>query len=73
VFGGLAKAVIHNSDYASIDECKEAIDLYFAARNQHFKDNPKRAGYKIWGKEIVSAKFSENQHCRNKGAMLGAK
>ncbi|MHB8206978.1 IS630 family transposase [Mucilaginibacter sp.] len=73
VFGGLAKAVIHNSDYASVDECKEAIDLHFATRNQHFKDHPKRAGRKIWGKETVRAKFSENQHCRNKNAMLGAK
>jgi len=73
VFGGLAKAVIHNSDYASVDECKGAIDLHFTTRNQHFKDNPKRAGKKIWGKETVRAKFSEDHHCRNRAAMLGAK
>ena len=73
VFGGLAKAVIHNSDYISVEECKKAIDLHFAKRNEHFKGNPKRAGRKIWGKEIVRARFSENQHCKNKSAMSGAK
>ena len=73
VFGGLAKAVIHNSAYESVEECKGAIDVHFSARNQYFKDNPKRAGRKIWGKEIVKAKFREDQHCRNRTAMLGAK
>ncbi|WP_259068726.1 IS630 family transposase [Mucilaginibacter sp. X4EP1] len=73
VFAGLAKTVIHNSDYMSVDECKHSIDLYFASRNKHFFENPKHAGRKIWGNEIVRAKFSENQHCRNKSAMLGAK
>jgi len=73
VFGGLAKAVIHNSDYITVDECKQAIDLHFSARNEHFKANPKRAGHKIWGKETVRAKFSEDHHCRNKADMLGAK
>jgi hypothetical protein len=73
VFAGLAKAVIHNSDYPSVDECKQAINLHFETRNQHFKANPKTAGRKIWGREIVKARFSENQHCRNRSAMLGAK
>jgi len=73
VFAGLAKAVIHNSDYVSVDECKQAIDRHFDTRNQYFKTNPKHAGRKIWGKEIVKAKFSENQHCRNRNAMKGAK
>ena len=73
VFGGLAKAVIHNSNYSSIDECKAAIDRHFQERNAYFRANPKHAGRKIWGKEIVKAKFSENQHCRSKSAMLGTK
>ena len=73
VFAGLAKAVIHNSDYVSVEECKQAMNLHFAVRNQYFKTNPKRAGRKIWGKEIVKARFSENQHCRNRNAMLGRK
>lgn len=72
VFAGLAKAVIHNSDYISVEECQFAIGKHFATRNQHFLEHPKRAGRKIWGKEIVKARFSENQHCRNRAAMLGA-
>jgi len=73
VFCGLAKAVIHNSDYADTDECKAAIDQHFSTRNQHFKANPKRAGRKIWGKELVKAHFSETHHTRNRNAMRGAK
>lgn len=72
VFAGLAKAVIHNSDYPSVEECKQAMNLHFAARNQYFKANPKRAGRKIWGKEIVKARFSETHHTRNRNAMKGA-
>ena len=49
VFSGMAKAVIHNSDYQSVDEAVAAIDRHFADRNQEFKDTPKRAGGKIWG------------------------
>ena len=47
VFSGMAKAVIHNSDYQSVDDCKLAIDRYFTERNQAFLDNPKRAGKKF--------------------------
>jgi len=73
VFAGLAKAVIHNSDYACIDECKQAISLHFSKRNADFQANPKRAGRKIWGKEIVKARFSETHHTRNRNAMRGAR
>ena len=31
VFSGMAKAVIHNSNYKSVAECKNAIDTYFEA------------------------------------------
>ncbi len=52
VFSGMARAVIHNSDYQSVDECKEAIDLYFEERNMAFIENPsaqeKRFGEKRW-------------------------
>jgi transposase len=71
VFCGLAKAVIHNSDYASVEECKAAIDLHFETRNQYFRVNPKRAGRKIWGKELVKSKFSETQHTRSRNGMRG--
>lgn len=69
VFSGMAKAVIHNSDYQSVKEAVEAIDRHFAERNQEFKDNPKRAGGKIWGEEIVVPKFSEANNCKDKRYM----
>jgi hypothetical protein len=58
-------AIIHNSDYESVEQCKEAIDLYFVERNRHFKDNPKRAGDKIWGKERVPPVFSKSNNCKD--------
>ncbi len=48
VFSGMKNAVIHLSDYQSEDQMKTAISRHFVERNQHFKDNPKRAGRKIW-------------------------
>ena len=65
VFSGMARAIIHNSDYQSVEECKNAIDKHFAERNQYFRINPKRAGNKIWGKELVGAKFSESNNCKD--------
>jgi hypothetical protein len=47
------------SDYKSVDEAKTAIDRYFAERNAHFRDHPRRAGKKLWGKEREPAVFSE--------------
>ena len=51
VFSGMARSIIHNSDYKTLDDAKAAIDRYFAERNAHFTLHPKRAGKKIWGKE----------------------
>ena len=65
VFSGMAKAIIHNSDYQSVDECKAAIDRYFAERNEAFQKNPKRAGKRIWGDEIVEPVFKESNNCKN--------
>ena len=47
VFSGMARAIIHNSDYKSVGECRTAIDRYFEDRNQQFKKNPKRSGKKF--------------------------
>ena len=69
VFSGMAKAVIHNSDYESVADAVAAIDRHFAERNQEFKDHPKRAGGKIWGHEIVVPKFSESNNCKNQRYM----
>jgi hypothetical protein len=65
VFSGMSRAVIHNSDYASLDAAKNAIDLYFRERNEHFAGHPKRAGLKIWGKERVPCKFQQDQNCKD--------
>jgi hypothetical protein len=50
VFSGMARAIIHNRNYQSAEEANAAIDRYFEARNEHFRANPRRAGYKIWGR-----------------------
>ena len=55
-FANTRRAVIHNSNYESVEEMKAAIDGYLNNRNQHFKNNPKRAGNKIWNKEIFKKK-----------------
>lgn len=65
VFSGMSRAIIHNSNYASLDEAKNAIDKYFEARNEHFKKNPKRAGDWIWGKERSPPAFSASNNCKD--------
>ena len=62
VFSGMAKAIIHNSNYQSVDECKLAINRYFFERNQAFLERPKRAGKKIWGHEVVEPVFKESNN-----------
>ena len=65
VFSGMARAIIHNSNYSSIVDCKIAIDRYFKERNQNFKENPKKAGNKIWGNELVVPVFKESNNCKD--------
>lgn len=65
VFSGMAKAIIHNSDYQSVEEAMAAIDRYFLERNDFFEKNPKRAGNKIWGQELVACEFSESNNCKD--------
>jgi hypothetical protein len=65
VFSGLARAIIHNSDYQNVDECQSAIDRYFHERNEHFRKHPKKAGNRIWGKERIEAVFSESNNCKD--------
>lgn len=64
VFSGLARAVIHNSDYPSVKACRQAIDLYFQSRNTYYQMNPKKAGKKIWGKELVAPVFDKANQCK---------
>ena len=65
VFSGLARSIIHNSNYKTMDDAKAAIDRYFADRNEHFLQHPRRAGRKIWGKERELADFSEANNCKD--------
>jgi transposase len=65
VFSGMARAVIHNSDYQSVKACKLAINRHFATRNRFFRANPKRAGNKIWGHERVTPEFRESNNCKD--------
>jgi transposase len=65
VFSGMARAIIHNSDYKSVDEAKAAINRYFAERNDHFRKHPRHAGKKIWGVEREPAVFSEANNCKD--------
>jgi transposase len=65
VFSGMAKGIIHNSDYPSAEAAKNAIDRYFKERNDNFVQCPKRAGRKIWGQERVPSEFSEANNCKD--------
>jgi hypothetical protein len=65
VFSGMARAIIHNSDYPSVDGAKAVIDRHFSDRNAHFQKRPRRAGNKIWGKERNPAVFSEANNCKD--------
>jgi hypothetical protein len=65
VFSGMAKAIIHNSEYESAEVCKAAIDRYFAERNSFFLASPRRAGRIIGGKEATPSRFSASNNCKN--------
>lgn len=65
IFSGMARAVIHNSDYVSTEAAKAAIDRYLSDRNKHFRLNPKRAGNRIWGGERHTAAFSDSNNCKD--------
>jgi hypothetical protein len=65
VFSGMARAIIHNSDFPSLEAAEDAIDKYFAERNDHFSKHPKRAGQKIWGDERVPSEFSVAHNCKD--------
>jgi transposase len=48
VLSGMTRAVINNSDYPDTAQMKQAISRHFTERNEHFRDNPKRVGKRIW-------------------------
>jgi len=61
VFSGMKRAVIHHSDYQSVDEMKDAVSLHFVERNAYFRENPRRAGKKIWEIDF----FTERENIRS--------
>ena len=61
VFSGMKRAVVHHSDYRDVPEMKKAISLHFTERNAHFRENPKRAGKKIWEIDF----FDDNENIRS--------
>jgi hypothetical protein len=65
IFSGMARAIIHNSNYRSVEEAKGAINLYFDERNRHFREHPRRAGKRIWGKERVPSEFADGNCCKD--------
>jgi transposase len=65
VFSGMARAVIANSNYGSVDEARAAIERYIQERNEKFRLSPKRAGRKIWGLEREPARFSASNNCKD--------
>lgn len=65
VFSGMARAILHNSDYASVEEATAAVARYFDERNREFEANPRKAGKKIWGQEPVHPSFRESNNCKD--------
>ena len=65
VFSGMARAIIHNSNYASKVDAIAAIDRYLRERNLHFREHPKRAGSKVWRLERTSASFHPSNNCKD--------
>jgi hypothetical protein len=63
VFSGMARAILANSNYGSIDEARAAIDRYIRERNEKFAFAPKRAGGAIWGSEREPPQFLESNNC----------
>jgi hypothetical protein len=65
VFSGMARAVIHNSNFGGVNEAKKLIDGYIEQRNLYFLRHPKRAGNKIWGCEKFPSAFNETRNFKD--------
>jgi hypothetical protein len=65
VFSGMARAVIHNSDYGSVADAQTAITRYFEQRNAAFLAAPRRAGRAIWGRERIPSTFLDTNNCKD--------
>jgi hypothetical protein len=65
VFSGMARAIIHNSDYATVADAQTAITRYLEDRNRAFSAAPRRAGRSIWGQERTPAAFTVANNCKD--------
>jgi transposase len=65
VFSGMARAILHNSDYGSVSEAKTAISRYFDDRNSSYRKTPRRAGKSIWKTERGTSAFLESNNCKD--------
>jgi hypothetical protein len=65
VFSGMARAILHNSNYARLEDAQVAVTKYLEERNAAFRKNPKSAGRLIWGRERVPSSFSETNNCKD--------
>jgi len=65
VFSGMARAIIHNSDYASVADAQAAISRYLDDRNRSFAAAPRRAGRSIWGRERTPPRFTAANNCKD--------
>ncbi|WP_317897756.1 transposase [Aurantibacillus circumpalustris] len=63
VFGGMYRAVIQNSNYATRELCIKAMIRHVEERNIYYKKNPKKAGKKIWGNEQTLPVFKATNNC----------
>ncbi len=65
VFSGMARAILHNSNYGSLEEAKVAVVRYLEDRNKSFRAQPRRAGHLIWGKERAPVAFNDANNCKD--------
>ena len=63
VFSGMARAIITTA--ITSRRMEKVIDRYFDERNRHFREYPRKAGNKIWGKERVPPAFCQSNNCKD--------
>jgi transposase len=65
VFSGMARAVIHNSDFADETSAKRMLDGYIEQRNRYFLSHPRKVGNKIWRSERLPSVFDETTNFKD--------
>lgn len=65
VFSGMARSILHNSNFGGVEEAQRAITTYLEARNAAFLQTPKRAGRTLWGSEPEQTRFNEANVCKD--------